>query len=384
MDPQSTPLVDPSSPVFRAHLGGKLATLATQPLRDAADLSLLYTPGVAQVSRAIAADPKLAATYTIAHNTVAVVSDGTAVLGLGDVGPLAAMPVMEGKAVLFRRFGGVDAVPLCLRTGTVEELVDAIARVAPTYGGINLEDISAPRCFEIERRLQERLDIPVFHDDQHGTAIVVLAALVNAARVVGRDLAELDVVVSGAGAAGVAVTKILLRAGTGHLVVVDSTGTLHRGRASLPPHKQELVALTNQRGVVGGVEEALMGADVLIGVSGGTIAESAVARMSSDAMIFALANPDPEVHPTVASRHARVVATGRSDFPNQINNVLAFPGIFRGALDCGARKVTEEMKLAAAYAIAALVDHPTADEIVPSVFHPGVAPAVAEAVRQAA
>jgi malate dehydrogenase (oxaloacetate-decarboxylating) len=236
MDPQSTPLVDPSSPVFRAHLGGKLATLATQPLRDAADLSLLYTPGVAQVSRAIAADPKLAATYTSARNTVAVVSDGTAVLGLGDVGPLAAMPVMEGKAVLFKRFGGVDAVPLCLQTGTVEELVDAIARVAPTYGGINLEDISAPRCFEIERRLQERLDIPVFHDDQHGTAIVVLAALLNAARVVGRDLADLDVVVSGAGAAGVAVTKILLRAGIGHVVVVDSAGTLHVGRTGLPRH----------------------------------------------------------------------------------------------------------------------------------------------------
>jgi malate dehydrogenase (oxaloacetate-decarboxylating) len=382
MDPQSTPLVDPSSPVFRAHLGGKLATLATQPLRDAADLSLLYTPGVAQVSRAIAADPKLAATYTSVRNTIAVVSDGTAVLGLGDVGPLAAMPVMEGKAVLFKRFGGVDAVPLCLQTGTVEELVDAIARVAPTYGGINLEDISAPRCFEIERRLQERLDIPVY-DDQHGTAIVVLAALINAARVVGRDPADLDVVVSGAGAAGVAVTKILLRAGIGHVVVVDSAGTLHVGRAGLPPHKRELASLTNQRGVAGGIAEALVGADVLVGVSGGTIPESAVARMSTDAMIFALANPDPEVHPTVAHRHARVVATGRSDFPNQINNVLAFPGIFRGALDSGARKVTEEMKLAAAYAIAAVVEHPTADEVVPSVFHPGVAPAVAEAVRQA-
>jgi malate dehydrogenase (oxaloacetate-decarboxylating) len=275
-------------------------------------------------------------------------------------------------------------VPLCLQPGTGEELVDAIARVAPTYGGINLEDISAPRCVEIERRLQERLDIPVFHDDQHGTAIVVLAALLNAARVVGRDLADLDVVVSGAGAAGVAVTRILLRAGIGHVVVVDSAGTLHAGRTGLPRHKQELVALTNQRGVAGGVAEALVGADVLIGVSGGTIPESDIARMSNDAIIFALANPDPEVHPTVAHRHARVVATGRSDFPNQINNVLAFPGIFRGALDCGARKVTEAMKLAAAYAIAALVEHPTPDEVVPSVFHPGVAPAVAEAVRQAA
>jgi malate dehydrogenase (oxaloacetate-decarboxylating) len=384
MDGQSTPLVDPSSPVFRAHLGGKLTMLPTQPLRDAADLSVLYTPGVAQVSRAIAADPKLAATYTSARNTVAVVSDGTAVLGLGDVGPLAAMPVMEGKAVLFKRFGGVDAVPLCLETGTVDELVDAIVRVAPTYGGINLEDISAPRCFEIERRLQERLDIPVFHDDQHGTAIVVLAGLLNATRVVGRDLTDLDVVVSGAGAAGVAVTKILLRAGVRHLVVVDSVGTIHADRGGLPPHKAELAALTNQRGVAGGITDALVGADALVGVSGGTIPEVALERMAAGAMIFALANPDPEVHPSVAHRYARVVATGRSDFPNQINNVLAFPGIFRGALDGGATTVTEEMKLAAAYAIAALVEHPSADEIVPSVFHPGVAPAVAAAVRRAA
>ena len=384
MDRQSTPLVDPSSPVFRAHLGGKLATLATQPLRDAADLSLLYTPGVAEVSRAIAADPKLAATYTSIRNTVAVISDGTAVLGLGDIGPLAAMPVMEGKAVLFKRFGGVDAVPLCMETGTADELVDAIARVAPTYGGINLEDISAPRCFEIERRLQERLEIPVFHDDQHGTAIVVLAALVNAARVVGRDLATLDVVVSGAGAAGVAVTKILLRAGVGNIVVVDSAGTLHAGRAALPPHKQELAASDEP---AGGRRRDRRGPG-RCRRPGRRLRrhhpESALARMAPDAMIFALANPDPEVHPTVAHRYARVVATGRSDFPNQINNVLAFPGIFRGALDCGARQVTEEMKLAAAYAIAALVEHPTADEVVPSVFHPGVAPAVAAAVRQAA
>src|SRR5512133_1680253 len=376
----SYPLFDPADPVFRAHEGGKLGVHATQRLRDPADLSLLYTPGVADVSRAIAADPSLAARYTCRRNTVAVVTDGTAVLGLGAVGPLAALPVMEGKAVLFKHFGGVDAVPVCMETGTADELVEAIARIAPSYGGINLEDISAPRCFEIERRLQERLDIPVFHDDQHGTAIVVLAALVNAARVVGRDLADLDVAVSGAGAAGVAVTKILLRAGVGHLVVVDSAGTIHAGRSGLPPHKQELAALTNQRSVAGGIAEALVGADVLVGVSGGTIPESAVARMSSDAIIFALANPDPEVHPTIAHRHARVVATGRSDFPNQINNVLAYPGIFRGALDSGARKVTEEMKLAAAYAIAALVEHPTADEFVPSAFHPGVAPAVAEAV----
>src|SRR5690349_11399639 len=386
MDPLSTPLVDPSNPVFRAHLGGKLATLATQPLRDAADLSLLYTPGVAQVSRAIAADPKLAATYTSVRNTVAVVSDGTAVLGLGDVGPLAAMPVMEGKAVLFKRFGGVDAVPLCMETGTVDELVDAIARVAPTYGGINLEDISAPRCFEIERRLQERLDIPVFHDDQHGTAIVVLAALHNAARVVGRDVADLDVVVSGAGAAGVAVTKSLLRAGAGHLVVVDSAGTLHAGRRGLPPHKAELVALTNQRGVAGGIAEALVGADVLVGVSGGTVPEAALARMASDAMIFALANPEPEVHPTVAHRYAEVVATGRSDFPNQINNVLAFPGIFRGLLDARSSDITPAMLLAAAKALASVVtdEELNASYITPSVFHADVHHTVAAAVRRAA
>src|SRR6476469_2136222 len=250
--PPFPPGFDPDDPVFRAHEGGKIAVTATQPLRHRRDLSLLYTPGVADVSRAIAADPSLAARYTARRNTVAVVTDGTAVLGLGDIGPLAALPVMEGKAVLFKHFGGIDAVPVCMETGTVDELVDAIARIAPTYGGINLEDISAPRCFEIERRLQERLDIPVFHDDQHGTAIVVLAALVNAARVVGRDLATLDVVISGAGAAGVAVTKILLRAGVGNIVVVDSAGTLHAGRAALPPHKQELAALTNQRGVAGG------------------------------------------------------------------------------------------------------------------------------------
>ncbi|GAA1886055.1 NADP-dependent malic enzyme [Lapillicoccus jejuensis] len=378
-----TPLVDPADPVFRAHLGGKLAGVATQPLRDAHDLSLLYTPGVAKVSLAIAADPKLAQTYTSRRNTVAVVSDGTAVLGLGDIGPLAAMPVMEGKAVLFKHFAGVDAVPLCMESGTVEELVEAVARVAPTYGGINLEDISAPRCFEIERRLKERLDIPVFHDDQHGTAIVTLAGLLNAARVVGRELASLRVVVAGAGAAGVAVAKILLLAGVRDVVVTDSRGTLHAGREDLAEHKAELVRLTNPRGVAGGIEQALDGADVYVGVSGGTVPEAYLTRMSPDAMIFALANPDPEVHPEVAHRHARVVATGRSDFPNQINNVLAFPGIFRGALDSGAPAITEAMKLAAAHAIAGLVERPTPDHVVPSVFDPRVAPAVAAAVTSA-
>jgi malate dehydrogenase (oxaloacetate-decarboxylating) len=375
-------LIDPQDPVFRAHEGGKLGVHATAPLRDAADLALIYTPGVAQVSLAIAEDPTLAARYTSRSNTVAVVSDGTAVLGLGDIGPLAAMPVMEGKAVLFKHFADVDAVPVCMETGTVDEIVEAVARIAPTYGGINLEDISAPRCFEIERRLRDRLDIPVFHDDQHGTAIVALAALVNATKVVEKELADLRVVISGAGAAGVAVAKILLAAGIEDVIVADSRGVIDATRTDLVPHKLELAELTNPEGVSGGLGEALQGADVLIGVSGGTIAERELMRMAPRAIIFALANPDPEVHPTVARRFAEVVATGRSDFPNQINNVLAFPGIFRGALDAGAKDITEKMKLAAAQAIAALVEEPTADRIVPSVFDERVAPTVARAVAQ--
>ena len=381
----SYPLFDPSAPVFRAHEGGKLGVHATQQLRDRADLSLLYTPGVADVSRAIAADPALAARYTSRSNTVAVVSDGTAVLGLGDIGPLAAMPVMEGKAVLFKHFGGVDAVPVCMETGTVDELVDAIARIAPTYGGINLEDISAPRCFEIERRLQERLDIPVFHDDQHGTAIVVLAGLINAATVVGRELGSLRVVVSGAGAAGVAVSRLLARAGVQDIVVCDSRGIISPARTDLAeqPHKRRLAATTNPRALSGSLGDALVGADVYVGVSGGQVPEAEVARMAPDCIIFALANPTPEVHPEVAARYAAVVATGRSDYPNQINNVLAFPGIFRGALDSGAPRVTEAMKLAAARAIADLVPEPTADQVVPSVFEQGVADAVAAAVKAA-
>jgi malate dehydrogenase (oxaloacetate-decarboxylating) len=378
------PLFNPSDPVFRAHEGGKLGVHATQRLLDRADLSLLYTPGVADVSRAIAQDPSLAARYTARSNTVAVVTDGTAVLGLGDIGPLAALPVMEGKAVLFKHFGGVDAVPVCLETGSVDELVEAIVRLAPTYGGINLEDISAPRCFELERRLQERLDIPVFHDDQHGTAIVTLAGLVNAARVVGRQLEALRVVVSGAGAAGVAVTRLLARAGVADIVVCDSRGIVSPGRPDLADHKRRLAATTNPRGLVGSLADALVGADVFIGVSGGSVPEEAVARMAPDAIIFALANPDPEVHPDVAARHAAVVATGRSDYPNQINNVLAFPGVFRGALDSGAPQVTEAMKLAAATAIADLVPHPTAEEVVPSVFAPGVCEVVAAAVADLA
>ena len=371
---------DPGDPVFRAHEGGKLEVVPTKSLRDRADLALLYTPGVAEVSLAIAAEPSLAARYTGRSNMVAVITDGTAVLGLGNIGPLAALPVMEGKAVLFKHFAGVDAVPVCLETGTVEELVETIVRLAPTYGGINLEDISAPRCFEIERQLQGRLDIPVFHDDQHGTAIVVLAALINAARVVDKDMASLRVVVSGAGAAGVAVANIMTRAGIRDVVVCDSRGIVSPTRTDLAEHKHRLAATTNPRGLSGPLGQALVDADVFIGVSGGQVAEKDIARMASRAIICALANPDPEVHPEMAARHAEVIATGRSDFPNQINNVLAFPGLFRGAFDSGAPQITEAMKLAAARAIAGLVAQPTATEIVPSVFDERVAPAVAAAV----
>ncbi|MFC7487752.1 NAD(P)-dependent malic enzyme [Knoellia sp. CPCC 206453] len=375
---------DFEGPVFRAHEGGKLGVHATQPLRDRDDLSLLYTPGVADVCRAIAEDPSLSARYTARRNTVAVITDGTAVLGLGDIGPLAAMPVMEGKAILFKHFGGIDAIPVCMETGSVDELVDAIARIAPSYGGINLEDISAPRCFEIEDQLKERLDIPVFHDDQHGTAIVVLAGLLNAAKVVDRALPELRVVVAGAGAAGVAVTGLLQRAGVRDVVVCDSRGIISPSRTDLTGHKHRIAASTNPRGLSGLIGTALVDADVYVGVSGGTVPEEEIARMAPNSIIFALANPDPEVHPDVAHRHAAVVATGRSDFPNQINNVLAFPGIFRGALDSGASQITEAMKLAAAEAIAAMVPEPTAEEIVPSVFAPGVADIVAAAVAKLA
>jgi malate dehydrogenase (oxaloacetate-decarboxylating) len=374
------PIFDPESPVFRAHEGGKLEVRATQPLRDRDDLSLLYTPGVADVCRAISADPTLSARYTARRNTVAVISDGTAVLGLGDIGPLAAMPVMEGKAILFKHFANIDAVPVCMESGTVEEIVEAVVRIAPSYGGINLEDISAPRCFDIENQLKERLDIPVFHDDQHGTAVVVLAGMINAVKVLGRVLPEQQVVVSGAGAAGVAVTRLLQRAGVRDVIVCDSRGIISPSRADLTGHKHRLAASTNPRGLSGGIREALLGADVFIGVSGGTVPEEDVAAMAPDCMIFALANPDPEVHPDVAHKYAAIVATGRSDFPNQVNNVLAFPGIFRGALDAGASQITEAMKLAAAHAIADLVPNPTPEEIIPSVFQEGVADAVAAAV----
>jgi malate dehydrogenase (oxaloacetate-decarboxylating) len=385
-DGPSRPAPQPSvEPVFELHRGGKMEVAATVPLRDRGDLSLAYTPGVAQVCSAIAAQPELAHDYTWKANTVAVVTDGTAVLGLGDIGPLAALPVMEGKAILFKQFGGVDAVPICLDCTDTDELVETVVRLAPAFGGINLEDISAPRCFEIERRLRERLDIPVFHDDQHGTAIVLLAALRNAAVVTGRPLGALRGVISGAGAAGVAIAKILVEAGIGDVAVADSKGIVHAGRTDLNAIKRELASYTNRDGRSGSLEQALDGADVFIGVSAGTVPEAAVATMAPDCIIAAMANPDPEIHPDVARKYAAVVATGRSDFPNQVNNVLAFPGVFAGALSVRASAITENMKLAAADALAAVAaDELSADHVIPSPFDPRVAPAVAGAVAAAA
>jgi malate dehydrogenase (oxaloacetate-decarboxylating) len=375
----------PVDPVFALHRGGKIEIRSTARVRDREGLSLAYTPGVAKVCEAIAADPGLADTYTWRSHVVAVVSDGTAVLGLGDIGALAALPVMEGKALLFKDFGGVDAVPIVLDTTDVNEIVETVVRLAPSFGGINLEDISAPRCFEIERILQERLDVPVFHDDQHGTAIVVLAALENASRLIDRSLSDLRVVVSGAGAAGVAVAKILLEAGIGDIAVGDSKGIIHGGRTDLVGMKERIASATNTLGLTGSIEEAMRGADVFIGVSSGRVSEAAVASMSSDAMVFALANPDPEVDPAMAMKYAKVVATGRSDYPNQINNVLAFPGIFKGALEVGATQITKGMKLAAAKALADVVgDDVAVDHVIPSVFDQRVSPAVAEAVAKAA
>ncbi|MCZ0978170.1 NADP-dependent malic enzyme [Streptomyces diastatochromogenes] len=372
-------------PAFALHRGGKLAVTPTVRVDDSEQLSLAYTPGVARVCTAIAEDPDLVHDYTWAARTVAVVTDGTAVLGLGDIGPRAALPVMEGKALLFKQFAGVDAVPVCLATTDVDELVETVIRLAPGFGGINLEDISAPRCFEIEDRLRAALDIPVFHDDQHGTAVVALAALRNAARLTGRDLGELRAVVAGAGASGIAVSRILKEAGIGDISVADSKGIVHAGREDLNPAKAALAGWSNAAGYTGSVEEALRGADVFIGLSGATVTESAVAGMAGESIVFALSNPTPEVDPAVARRHARVVATGRSDHPNQINNVLAFPGIFRGAFDARATAITEGMKLAAAEAIAGAVgDDLRADFVVPSPFDPRVAPAVASAVAEAA
>ena len=374
-----------ADPVFAMHRGGKIGVQPTVDVPDRAALAMAYTPGVARVCSAIADQPELAGDFTWTGNTVAVVSDGTAVLGLGDIGPAAAMPVMEGKALLFKRFAGINAVPVCIACTDVDEVVRTVAALAPSFGAINLEDISAPRCFEIEDRLRAMLDIPVFHDDQHGTAIVTLAALRGAARVVGKSLADLRVVVCGAGASGIAVSKILLSAGVGDIAVADSKGLIYHGREGLNPVKAALAKVTNAAGLAGSPEAALRGADVFIGLSGSTLAEDAIARMAPGAIAFLLSNPDPEIHPDVARRHVAVVATGRSDFPNQINNSLAFPGVFRAALDVRAATVTEGMKLAAAAAIAALVgDDAAPDYVIPSQFDERVAPAVAAAVAAAA
>nr|PZN41542.1 MAG: NAD-dependent malic enzyme [Actinomycetota bacterium] len=374
-----------SDPAFALHRGGKLEVRATVEVRDADDLALAYTPGVARVCSAIADESALVKDYTWVSGVVAVVSDGTAVLGLGDIGPAAAMPVMEGKALLFKRFADVNAVPICLDCTDVDEIVETVVRLAPSFGGINLEDISAPRCFEIEDRLRARLDIPVFHDDQHGTAIVALAALLNAAKVVGRPIGEMRAVVAGAGASGVAVSRFLLAAGIGDIAVADSKGLLYEGREGMNPVKAALARDTNRAGYKGSIEEALAGADVFIGLSGSTVSEEAIASMGRDAIVFALSNPTPEVHPDVARKYARVVATGRSDFPNQINNVLAFPGVFRGAIDVRASDITENMKMAAAHALANVVgDLVSEDYVIPSPFDGRVAPAVAAAVAEQA
>ncbi|MFF6806745.1 malic enzyme-like NAD(P)-binding protein [Streptomyces sp. NPDC012616] len=377
--------LDSFDPVFALHRGGKMAVQATVPIRDKDDLSLAYTPGVARVCTAIAEQPDLVNDYTWKSSVVAVVTDGTAVLGLGDIGPEASLPVMEGKAILFKQFGGVDAVPIALACTDVDEIVETVVRLAPSFGGVNLEDISAPRCFEIERRLQEELDIPIFHDDQHGTAIVTLAALRNAARLSGRGIGELRAVISGAGAAGVAIARMLIEAGIGDVAVADRKGIVSADRSDLTDVKRELAGFTNKAGLSGSLEHALAGADVFIGVSGGTVPEEAVASMAKGAFVFAMANPNPEVHPEVAHKYAAVVATGRSDFPNQINNVLAFPGIFAGALQVRASRITEGMKLAAAEALAGVVgDDLAADYVIPSPFDERVAPAVTAAVAAAA
>ena len=371
---------------FEMHEGGKIEVLANMPVNDRDDLSMAYTPGVARVCTAIEKNPALVHEYTIKKNTVAIVTDGTAVLGLGNIGPAGALPVMEGKALLFKNFAGVDAFPICLDVTTADEIVETVVRIAPVFGGINLEDIAAPACFEIEDRLKELLDIPVFHDDQHGTAVVVLAALVNALRIVDKRMEDLSVVVAGVGAAGVACSKILMAAGAKQIIGVDRKGAIWEGRDDLNVAKLWFAEHTNPERREGTLAEVLPGADVFIGVSGpGLITASDIRKMAKDPIVFAMANPDPEIRPEEADGLAKVIATGRSDYPNQINNVLAFPGIFRGALDVSATRITEGMKVAAAAAIAEVVgDEVKPDYIVPSVFDPRVGPLVAERVAEAA
>ncbi|HEU5009759.1 MAG TPA: NAD-dependent malic enzyme [Gaiellaceae bacterium] len=376
-----------SDRTFLMHLGGKIEIASKIPLKTRDDLSMAYTPGVARVSQAVADDPSAAWNLTSKQNTVAVVSDGTAVLGLGDIGPEAAMPVMEGKALLFKEFGGVDAWPICLATKDPDEIVTVCKAIAPGFGGINLEDISAPRCFEIESRLREELDIPVFHDDQHGTAIVVLAALLNALRVVGKRLEDVKIVSTGVGAAGIATLDVLHAAGARNIVGCDQGGAIHRDRSGLPAHKAAFAERSNPDGDCGSSDESLAGADVFIGLSvPGAVSAEAIRTMAPDAIVFAMANPTPEVVPEDIADDVAVVATGRSDYPNQINNVLAFPGVFRGALDVRATAITREMEVAAAEAIAATIadDELGPEYVVPSVFNREVAPRVAAAVAEAA
>jgi malate dehydrogenase (oxaloacetate-decarboxylating) len=384
---ESIEVISVSDSTFLAHIGGKISVEPKIAIKNRSDLSKVYTPGVARVSMAIAADPAKAFSLTIKRNTVAVVSDGTAVLGLGDIGPYGAAPVMEGKCALFKRFAGVDAFPICLDTKNVDEIVDTVVRIAPIFGGINLEDISAPRCFEVEQRLVERLDIPVMHDDQHGTAVVILASLINAAKVVGKKLPEMRIVVVGSGAAGTATIKMLLAAGVGDVIAVDRPGALNRTDSYSNSHWTWLAQNTNRENRTGSLGDALAGSDVFIGVSAPNILSVAdLKRMAPKPIVFAMANPTPEIQPDVAAPYVEVMATGRSDFPNQVNNLLSFPGIFRGALDCRASKITEGMKLAAARAIAAMIadDELNQEYIVPSVFDQRVVEHVAKAVIAAA
>ncbi|MGW5365449.1 malic enzyme-like NAD(P)-binding protein [Actinopolymorpha pittospori] len=375
-----------SDRTFLMHLGGKIEMQAKHPIRNRDDLSMIYTPGVARVSLAIAANPDDARRLTIKRNSVAVVTDGSAVLGLGNIGPQAALPVMEGKAALFKRFAGIDAWPICLDTQDVDTIVEVVRSIAPGFAGINLEDISAPRCFEVERRLRDLLDIPVFHDDQHGTAIVVLAALTNALRIVGKDIGHVQIVMSGAGAAGSAILRLMLAAGAKDVLVADVDGVIHPDRQGLSPELAWIAEQTNHAHYTGDLRGAVAGADVFIGVSAPNVLTGAdIATMNPGSIVFALANPEPEVDPAEAREHASVVATGRSDYPNQINNVLAFPGVFRGLLDAHSHHVDDSMLLAAAQAIADVVseDELNANYVIPSVFHPDVHNAVAAAVREA-
>ena len=366
--------------------GGKVAIHSKMPLNTIDDLSIAYTPGVAQPCLDISENRKLAYEYTSKQNTVAVISDGSAVLGLGNIGPEAAMPVMEGKAVLFKKFADVDAIPIVLSSQDTEEIIQAVKMIAPTFGGINLEDISAPRCFEIEKRLKEELDIPVMHDDQHGTAVVTLAGMINSLRVTGKNFEDLSIVINGAGAAGIAIIYLLREIGVRQIIMCDSRGIIHSDRGDLTPVKQEVAEITNKHQIEGSLEDAIKGADIFIGVSvPGVLTPAMVRTMNQDPVIFAMANPIPEIMPAEAIQAgARIIATGRSDFPNQINNVLAFPGIFRGLLDTRSSKLTNKMYIAAAYAIADQVKEPNEDKIIPGPFEKGVASAVAEAVRKCA